>query len=393
MGDNTRGTVTVTTARSGSGDVVVSVAPTQEDRAVESSAVLGNSAALAGKAKRKGKNSGSNYDDPWTDGASFRVVGVVIAFIQLPVAVFLLMLYAKKDGFWETSWWVVFSPLLAMSLILFLISTKRSTAPHSVRFIWVFGIVNLVAFIILLVFKLEYNSDMLANVLYIYVPWWILSGGVFVIGLLSCVRAFIKGCGVHPSLIEMHLRVGIAMIAFSILMTVIITIMYLKQSGSLNAGWTVIFIPWWIIDTFAFLMGVFLIVFSWGAGQDALFPLFQVLNFQALVISFTVFEVLLALFLDGEDGLPIYAPFIVALVVDLLFVTCGAALIFGKNRQRSLFAHKKRSKVARRKPPAKRGTYQSVPDTTGTTLPATDEVRIPIPETQEIKPTTITSNV
>ncbi|KAH3743321.1 hypothetical protein Pelo_15287 [Pelomyxa schiedti] len=290
------------------------------------------------------------------DGASFGVLGVELAIVQVPLAVFTALMYAKETGAVTWTWWAIFAPMLLIALLFALAGTQRTSAPHTVRVACVLGVVCFAATILMIIFKLEYNSAVLENLVILYIPIWAFPLGLTAIGIYSIFRGrqqtrHVLPTGSHSQFdiwrnTEYH-TIGVGLICLGVLLGLIVSLIFLKETGLLNASWTIIFVPWWILDSFSFIVGGFLILFTLGAPSDALFPIYQLLNFLAILLACMLFEIFLAIQLDGDRSLAYYSPYIAALVAEFLFATCGIGMLIGKNRRKSLFKRRKPLKPAK----------------------------------------------
>jgi len=273
-----------------------------------------------------------NSDDSTLRFVSYwQLLGKVISFFCIPLLAFTILLALRLDGVITWSWWVVFSPAFA-TLLGFILATSSQTlsapAPVQVRIIWMFWVISLALFVVFLVLRLEEESTLFRpSVLTMFLPLYAGLGFMFIVGLYL----FIAGCCLVSQHIQKKYIVSAApLFCFSIVFLPLVLLISFKEGVDRlpeHFSWAVIFIPLFVADAFCFCMGFFLLIFSFGGRNDAIFSIFQLFVFLVAIPVAVTFKVLLVLYLDKVLNISILFVFIPLLVLEALLLTCGLATI------------------------------------------------------------------
>eukprot|EP00026_Physarum_polycephalum_P015553 Phypoly_transcript_16263.p1 GENE.Phypoly_transcript_16263~~Phypoly_transcript_16263.p1 ORF type:complete len:131 (+),score=16.49 Phypoly_transcript_16263:290-682(+) len=110
-----------------------------------------------------------------------------------------------------------------------------------------------------------------------------------------------------------------------------------KSFDTKDTSWAIIFIPLFVCDAFCFCMGFFLLVFSFGGRNDAIFSIFQLLLFLIIIPSSVCFKILLCLYLDKTLQIPIIYVFMPLIAMEILLFTCGLAVISHHKKKKAVY--------------------------------------------------------
>lgn len=143
--------------------------------------------------------------------------------------------------------------------------------------------------------------------------------------LLSCKM---RRSAMSNSLLETSRRrallVTVALFFFIAVFAPFLGLIWGRLAWNEDISWHTVFVPLWICDGFFVCVGGFLLLFTCGSRDDAVFSVSQIVVFLMIVPCGIAFKVLLAVYLDGEDNIrPEYIP-VPMLAVEALVCCCGA---------------------------------------------------------------------
>jgi cytochrome bd-type quinol oxidase subunit 2 len=258
------------------------------------------------------------------------LIGEILAFSTVGIIIFTIFLTIKLVSVIQWSFWWVCSPLwlILFSLLVLTQSRKLTTkAPLIVRLAWLLCVTCVIAFLILLNMKLELEYD--TSIFYMFLPLWALLGITVFLGIsgiaVSCCTS-----NDNPDRKKKYLFAGLPLLVFDAVFFPFLLLLELKLNDTTDEfSWSVVFIPLWITDGFFLCVALFLLLFTIGSRQDALFSLSQVITFISLLPVAAVFKILVVLHLDG-DTLSMFIVMTPILVVELLLLSCGLNIRLNK---------------------------------------------------------------
>jgi len=262
------------------------------------------------------------------------LVGEILAFTTIGIIIFTIFLTIKLENQLRWSYWWVCSPLwlVLFSLLVLTQSRKLTTkSPLIVRLAWLLCVTCVIAFLILLNMKLELEYD--TSFFYLFIPLWALLGITIFLG---CSGVMVACCTntENQERKKKYLFAGVPLLVFGVVFFPFLLLLELKLGDSLGDAsgefsWSVVFIPLWITDGFFLCVSLFLLLFTIGSRQDALFSLSQVITFISLIPAAAVFKILVVLHLEG-DPLSLFIVMTPLLVVELLLLSCGLNIRLNK---------------------------------------------------------------
>ena len=93
--------------------------------------------------------------------------------------------------------------------------------------------------------------------------------------------------------------------------------------------WSYVFIPLFVTDGFFLCIGGFLVLFTIGSRDSALFAIPQLVCFVMALPASVVFKVLLIRYLDGGD-ISIYLVMLPLFIVEIFLLGCGIHMLKSK---------------------------------------------------------------
>jgi len=184
-----------------------------------------------------------------------------------------------------------------------------------------------IGFLILLNMKLELEYD--TSVFYLFIPLWALFGITLFLGFSGIIVACCTASE-NEERKKKYLFAGVPLLVFDVVFFPFLLLLELKLGDTTGEiSWSVVFIPLWITDGFFLCVSLFLLLFTIGARQDALFSLSQVITFLSLLPAAAVFKILLVLHLEGDE-LSMFVVMAPLLVVQLLLLSCGLNIRLNK---------------------------------------------------------------
>eukprot|EP00727_Mastigamoeba_balamuthi_P001476 m51a1_g11325 hypothetical protein (348) ;mRNA; r:125754-127088 len=290
-----------------------------------------------------------------THANSFGWVGRVLALAQVPLMSFTATLLVRAATGAHWSWWLVFVPVFVLlAWLLLATSTPRVPSPSLLRYSWVTTLLCYTVFVVLLVVRLQYEPYFMRGETWpLFLPHWICAGAYVVFGIASFVKYsfYARSGGRAPRRRKnKHFAVGFCLCVLGITYTLVSSLAYAKVSGANKSiAWFGVLAPWFAADAFAFFVGAVMFLFSLGASESAMFPLYQQVVYMLACATSIGLKVALALELDY--GTPPVVTACCTIGIEVLLAVCGTGLACGRNRDTPLFEHhspKRRDRNAQR---------------------------------------------
>jgi len=182
---------------------------------------------------------------------------------------------------------------------------------------------------VLMIMKLQNDTTM--SLVEVFVPLYVIAGIVLISGFYV---AFIIGCCKKTKNPRKYILSGAPLFCLGIILLPVVFLISFKEGVEFTRGfdvsWAIVFIPLFVADGFCFCMGFFLLLFSFGGQNGALFSVSQLFIFLAVVPASVTFKILLILKLDGVLNVPVIIVFAPLFVLELLFLACGLNVGFGR---------------------------------------------------------------
>jgi len=263
------------------------------------------------------------------------LIGEIITITTFGLSVFTVFITLKITGVVNWMYWAVSSPLWLVLFILLVLTQSKRFVQHTtiiIRLAWFLCVVAVIAFLVLLNLKLE-KDEREPPLNLIFLPLWILFGIALLLGMsgLTIGLCFDRK---NPKRKKKYLLAGVPLLLFDLVFFPFMFLLELKiqDSGGAGFGWSIVFIPIWITDTFFLYVSCVLFLFTIGARDSAVFSISQVITFLCILTGGTVFTILLVLVLEGAP----FSPYVITaplLLVELLCVACGLNVRFGKHKK------------------------------------------------------------
>jgi hypothetical protein len=226
------------------------------------------------------------------------------------------------------SLWAVCSPLFVACLGLLLVtSVSRFDSPFVARLAWGYGLACATTFCVLVVARVDLSDRIpaLSHPWVPFVPHWSLALGFAVIGLYSF----------WPSSATRNCAAGVLLVVSGCLWGLLSILAYLRVTGndSPSLTWYGVLAPWWVLDGLLLVVGIVMLLFSFGARQSALFTIGQQLLFLVIVLASAALKVLVAASLEGGKVAVTEATVLAtALFVEAMIALLGVLFAVGRNR-------------------------------------------------------------
>jgi len=259
------------------------------------------------------------------------VAGVIITFVSLAIFAFNVLLMLRVDSFVSWDYWSIFSPILLALFVLLILTQSRTVStrfPLISRLAWLMCVICMIAFIIMLVLKLEAKDILFAlEYKHVFIPLWILFGTSFVLGIAAVVVALAFSDTERRK--SKYLTSGIPLLFGNMVFFPFVLLVSFKvtEAEGMTYPWAYVFIPLFIADGFFICISAFLLLFTVGARDSALFTIGQISCFLFSLPAAIVFKVLLVLQLDGHP-IPFYIVCVPSFIAQAMFLSCGLHLIF-----------------------------------------------------------------
>lgn len=294
-----------------------------------------------------------NEERPTQNQLTFGRLGFLLIAVQLPIFAFaLLNLVDWKFGY-EWRPWVTWSPIyLGIIVLLVVISALKLDTPFIAHITWNFVLAVLEIYFLLLVVRKENPHMSFWRYFPLYIPHWIISVVVILIGLGLLLKNVVHkrngtssggdndGTPNNSDVEErsMLLReeehdarsvyylVSVGYIIIGLgwgIITLLVCLRETRVVPSYSLSWGVIFIPWYALDLFFFVCLIVMLVFSFGASQSAVFTINQQLIMLTITALSTLVKALLNMEFEGTSPVPPGA------VMGSLLALCIAVLLLG----------------------------------------------------------------
>jgi Transmembrane Fragile-X-F protein len=139
----------------------------------------------------------------------------------------------------------------------------------------------------------------------------------------------IKSSTLRDGVLETRRRkaviVTLLLVYFLFIFLPFLALLWNKLAWDRDVSWHTVFIPLWVCDGIFVCVSGFLLLFTCGATEDALFSVSQIVFFLLMTPCGVAFKVLLAIYLDdGPDEMPDEYVLIPILVLEALMCFCGS---------------------------------------------------------------------
>jgi len=261
------------------------------------------------------------------------IAGGVITFVIITVCLFTILLILKVELIVQWGYWTLFSPILLALFVLLILTQSRTIStrfPLISRLAWLMCVLCLIAFVIMLILRMEgLDVEVGLEFEHIFIPLWILFGSSFILGLSA---VFVAVCFSDTERRKSkYLTSGLPLIFGDIVFFPFVLLISFKLSEvqHLDFTWAYVFIPLFIADGFFICISAFLLLFTIGARDSALFTIGQIGCFLFSLPAAIVFKILLVMELDSHH-MPFYIVCIPMFFTYAMFLTCGLNLLCTK---------------------------------------------------------------
>lgn len=266
--------------------------------------------------------------------AYWQMLGRVVSLFCIPLLLFSILLPLRIDNTISWNYWYVFSPLLA-TLVGFLLATTSQSlsapAPPVVRLVWILWVIAVSVFVVFLVMRLQGYSFFHPSMSSIFMPLYCGLG----VMLFSSFYLFLTGCCSSVHYVQKkYVVAGTPLFCFSVVTIPLVILISFREGVDhiAHTSWALMFIPLFVCDAFCFCMGFFLLIFSFGNRNDAIFSVLQLILFLVIIPASVCFKVLLCLYLDNVLRIPMIYVFAPLIALEVLLFTCGIAVTSHKKK-------------------------------------------------------------
>eukprot|EP01105_Mastigella_eilhardi_P007177 TRINITY_DN1863_c0_g1_i1.p1 TRINITY_DN1863_c0_g1~~TRINITY_DN1863_c0_g1_i1.p1 ORF type:complete len:216 (+),score=63.11 TRINITY_DN1863_c0_g1_i1:36-683(+) len=205
-------------------------------------------------------------------GTKFRSVGIGMTATTLLLLASTVTALVQFGGYLDLSWWVVFAPALAAVgfLLVLMVALDDKSTPPVIRITYITALICIGVAMVMVLLRIQTKIPVLQDQdVFMYIPLWAMSGMFFLLGLLSLYYKYRSTIAGEES--KDHVT-GAVLIFISLVLTPLLTLIFLRQTGVVATNWALVFLPIWFLDGFSLFTGAFLILFSIGSSSDAIFP-------------------------------------------------------------------------------------------------------------------------
>jgi len=191
------------------------------------------------------------------------------------------------------------------------------------RLAWLLEVICLIVFVIMLLLKLDGKYfETVLHYRHLFIPLWILFSISLILGVAALTVAF--GFSKTEKRKSKYKTSGIPLLGGIVIFFPFVLLLSFKmeQLENLDYEWGYVFIPLFVTDGFFLCIAAFLLLFTIGSRDSALFTIEQIVYFLCVIPAAIVFEILLVIKLDGSF-VPFWCVMIPLFLVEILLLVCG----------------------------------------------------------------------
>jgi hypothetical protein len=183
--------------------------------------------------------------------------------------------------------------------------------------------------VFLVIYILRSTNRVTWHIDFVILPIWVFILFAGILGFASLVAGC---CKKKPHTRRKHFAGGTVLLLAALLLLPFMLMIEMKLLAH-PLPWLVIFVPLWVADGIAFIVGIILLLFTLGSASSSTFSIPQVLCFLLSMPGVAAFKAMLALALDESDAVrdftynELMAPLWIVLALLLL---CGLSMTFRK---------------------------------------------------------------